>query len=82
MFINVIYTCFTDPFSIMLTPTLGIPGGPMKKNPSANAGDAGLILGSRRSPGKENGNPPQDSCLGNPIDRGAWQATVHGLVKS
>ena len=47
------------------------------KNPSANAGDVGSILGHRRSPGEGNGNPLQYSCLGNPMDRRAWQATVH-----
>ena len=55
------------------------------KNPSANAGDAGdpgSIPGSGRSPGEENGNPLQDSCLGNPMDRGAWWTTVHGVAKS
>ena len=41
------------------------------------AGDMGLILGWRRSPGEGNGNPIQYSCLGNPMDRGAWWATVH-----
>ena len=42
-----------------------------------NAGDTGSIPGSGISPGEENGNPLQYSCLGNPMDRGAWQATVH-----
>ena len=54
----------------------------MVKNPSVNAGDAGLIPGLGRSPGEGNGNPLQYSCLENPIDRGAWQATVHGGHKS
>ena len=44
----------------------------MVKNLSAGAGDTGLIPGSGRSPGEENGNGPQYSCLGNPMDRGAW----------
>ena len=55
------------------------------KNPPANAGDtgdAGLIPRLGRSPGKENGNPLQDSCLENLMDRGAWWATVHGVAKS
>ena len=51
------------------------------KNP-ANAGDAGLIPGSGRSPREENGNSLQYSCLGNPMDRGTWWATVHGVAKS
>ena len=54
----------------------------MVKNPPANVGEAGSILGSGRSPGEGNGNPLQYSCLGNPMDRGAWQATVHGGTKS
>jgi len=52
------------------------------KNPPANAGDlrtAGLIPESGRSPGGGHGNPLQYSCLENPIDRGAWRATVHGV---
>ena len=46
------------------------------------AGDQGLIPGSGRSPGEGNGNPLQHSCLENPMDRGAWWATVHGVAKS
>ena len=57
-----------------------LPGGSMVKNPSANAGDAGSIPGSGRSPKEENGNPVQHSCLGNPMDRGAWWATIHGIT--
>ena len=53
----------------------------MIKNPPAYAGDVGLIPGSGRSPGEKNGNPVQYACLGNPMDRGAWQATVHGVAK-
>ena len=52
----------------------------MVKNPLANAGDVGLISGSARSPGEGNGNPLQNSCLGNPMDRGTWWATVHGVT--
>ena len=54
------------------------------KNLPAKAGDIrdmGSIPGSGRSPGKGNGNPLQYSCLENPIDRGAWQAAVHGVTK-
>ena len=47
----------------------------------ANAGDTGSIPGSGRSPGEENGNPLHYSCLGNPMDRGTWQATVHEVAK-
>ena len=52
------------------------------KNPPSNAadaGDVGLIPGMGRSPGEGNGNPLQYSCLANPMDRGAWQAAVHGV---
>ena len=62
--------------------TWGFPGGSTVKNPPANAGDVGLIPGSGRSPGEGDGNPLQNSCLGNPMDRGAWLATVHGVAKS
>ena len=54
----------------------------MVKIPPANAGDAGSISGSGRAPGEGNGNPFQYFCLGNPTDRGAWQALVHGVEKS
>ena len=57
------------------------PGGSVGKESACNAGDGDSILGSGRSPGEGNGNPLQYSCLGNPVDRGAWQATVHGLQK-
>ena len=62
----------------------GFAGGSMVKNLPANAGDAGdrvLIPWLGRSPGEGNGKPLQDSCLGNPTDRGAWRATVHGLQR-
>ena len=49
---------------------------------ACNAGDLGSIPGPERSPGEGNGNPLQYSCLENPIDRGAWRATVHGVPKS
>ena len=64
---------------------LGFPGGSMVKISPANAGDirdAGLIHGSGRSPGGGHGNPLQYSCLKNPMDRGAWWATVHEVTKS
>ena len=51
------------------------------KDPPANAGDMGLIPGLGRSPGEGNGNPIHYSCLGNPMERGAWRATAHGATK-
>ena len=51
------------------------------KNPPASAGEAGSIPGLGRSPGGGHGNPLQYSCLGNPMDRGVWWATVHGVAK-
>ena len=54
------------------------PGGSDGKESACNPGDLGLIPGSRRSPGKGNGNPLKYSCLENPMDRGAWQGTVDG----
>ena len=63
----------------------GSPVPLVVKNPTANAGDTrdlGLIPGWRRSPGGGHGNPLQDSCLENPMDRGAWWATVHRVAKS
>ena len=64
--------------------SLGFPGSSVVKNPPANARDseeADLIAVSGTSPGEENGNPLQYSCLRNPTDRRAKQATVHGLPK-
>ena len=61
------------------------PGGAAVKNPPANAGDirdAGSISRSGRSPGGGHSNPFLYSCLENPMDRGAWWATVHGISKS
>jgi len=52
------------------------------KNLPVNAGDLGSIPGSGGYPGGGNGTPLQYSCLGNPMDRGAWRATVHGVTKS
>ena len=60
----------------------GFPGSLEVKASACNAGDPGLIPGLGRSPGEGNRNPLQDSCLENPMDRGAWWATVHGVAKS
>ena len=61
---------------------VSFPGCALVKNPPANAGDVGCIPGLGRSPGGGNGNPLQYSCLENPMDRGAWWVTVHGIEKS
>ena len=61
---------------------LDFPGGSDGKASVYNAGDLGSIPGSGRSPGEGNGNPLQYYCLKNPMDRGAWLATVHGVAKS
>ena len=62
------------------------PSGPSGKESACNAGDeagtVGPISGSGRFPGEGNGNPLQYSCLENPIDRAAWQATAHGLQRA
>ena len=58
------------------------PGGSDGKESFCKAGDVGLIPQSERSPGEENGNPLQCSCLGNPMDRGAWRAAIHGVPES
>ena len=60
----------------------GFPGGSEVKASARNAGDLGLIPGSGRSPGEDNGNPLQYSCLGNPMDRGAWWVVVRGHKES
>ena len=69
-----------------MKPEGGLPGGSVGKNLPANAegnaGDAGSIPGSGRSPGEGNGCPLQYSCLENPRDRGAWWATVQRVAKS
>ena len=61
---------------------MGLPGGSVVKNPPATAGDVGSIPGLGRSPGEGHGNPLRYSCLENPMSRGAWWATVHGVSKS
>ena len=61
---------------------LGFSGGSVVKNPLANVGDASSIFGLGRFPGEGTGTPPQYSCLENPMDGGAWRATIHGVAKS
>ena len=65
----------------MLVFFLGVPGGLDDKESASNEGHLGLIPGSGRSPGEGNGNPLQYSCLENPVDGGAWQATVRGVAE-
>ena len=60
---------------------MGLPGGSVGKESTCNTGDLGLIPGLGRSPGEGNGNTLQYSCLENPMDRGAWQATVHEVTR-
>ena len=60
---------------------MGFPGGSVVKSSPANAGDKGSIPWSRRFPGGGNDNLLQYSCLENPMDRGAWWATAHGVTK-
>ena len=61
--------------------TKSFPGGSVGKESTGNAGDLDLIPESGISPGKGNGNPPQYSGLKNPMDKGAWRATVHGIAR-
>ena len=61
---------------------MGLPGGSDRKQSACNAGDLGLIPGSRRFLGEGNSYPLQYSCLKNFTDRGAWWAMVHGVAKS
>ena len=60
----------------------GFPGGSDSKESACSAGDPGLIPWLGRYPGEGNDNPLQYTCLENSMDRGAWQATVHGVTKS
>jgi len=62
--------------------TWGFPNGSVVENLPPNTGDAGSFPGPGRSPGEGNGNPLQYSCLGSPMDRGAWSAKVRGVANS
>ena len=61
---------------------MGFPGGSNGKEFACNAGDLGSVPGLQRSPGEGNGHPLQYSCLEKSMERGAWQAIVHGVAKS
>ena len=77
MYVIYIYVCVCVCIYIYIW---GFPGGSVVE-PTASAGDASSIPGSGRSPGGGNDNSLQYSCLKIPIDRGSWQATVHGVTK-
>ena len=62
--------------------TSGLPGGSDSKETACDVGDLDSIPGLGRSPAEGNGYPLQYSCLGNPMNRGAWWATAHGVAKS
>ena len=66
----------------MLGLIVGFPGGSDGKESACNAGDLGSIPGLGTSPGGGHGNPLQDSCLENSMDRGVWWATVHGVTEN
>ena len=76
-------TFFGKVMSLLLIYYLGLSfrHSSVSKESACDAGDQGSVLGSERSPGKGNGSPLQYSCLGNPMDRGAYQATVHEVTK-
>ena len=67
---------------LLVPQPLGFPSDSVVKESACNAEASGLIPGWGRSPGDGNGNPLQYSCLGNPMDRAAWWATGHGVLKS
>ena len=68
-------------FCYDVSSTRGFPGGSAVQNLPADAGDTGLIPGLGRSPEEGNDTPLQYSCLGNPVDRGAWPAVVYGVTE-
>ena len=70
------------PGEISITSDMGFPGGSEGKVSACNVGDLGSIPGLGRYPGEGNGNSLQYSCLGNPMDRGAWKAIVYGSQES
>src|SRR5574337_1229534 len=78
-------TCMSIMLGVLTVYCIDVCFGPYSsdgKESACNAGDPGLILGLGRSSGEGNGNPLQYSCLENPMERGAWRATVHGVAKS
>ena len=79
IFLSILFKCF---FIYLYFFSMGFPGGSDSKESACSVGDTGLMSESGRSLGEGNGNSLQYSCLENPMDGGAWQATVHGVVKS
>ena len=79
---NVLYSIFFFFFTFSTGSSLGFSGGSAVKNPPENAGNMSPIPASGRSAGEGNGNPLQHSCLGHPMNRGAWRAIVHGVAGS
>ena len=78
-----ILPCYLDVTSVgFLFTVAGLPWWLRSKESTCNAENVSSIPGSGRSPGEGNGNPLQYSCLGNPMDREAWQAAVHGVAKN
>ena len=77
----IVYSSQVDGFIQTVKYQVGFPDGSVVKNTPTNAGDTISIPGWGRSPRRGNGNPCQYSCLGNPMDRGVWQATFHGVSK-
>ena len=75
-------TGYKSDLLISLKPLMDFPDGSDGKESACNAGDWGSIPGLGRSSGERNGNPFQYSSLGNPMDRGDWRATVHGVAES
>ena len=81
MFFSWLRSSFKEKLSFSLA-SMGFPGGSEVKASACNAGELGSIPGLGTSPGEGNGNPLQYSSLENPMDGGAWWATVHGVAES
>ena len=78
-----VYICEDQTFTMIFIWSLqGFPGDSDSKESARNVGDSSSIPGWRSSPGEENGNPLQYACLENPMDRGAWWVTLHGVAES
>ena len=82
IFIKLSTLLVTNSLNFCVSENICFPGGSEVKASASKAGDRGSIPGSGRFPGEGNGNPLQYSCLENPMDGGAWQATVHWVAKS